>query len=416
MRSITCRPATAMIRTWVARSATASSAAVSTRTSPPAEATDLAAGAAAGSGGAGAGAGFASATGSGSGCGAASIFSGLGSGLGISGPGAGSGVGAVSATEAWSSPTSSASTGGSSPRETDSTSAVSSSTTRVSRGIMPGRAAWSTSSAAWQSSARAPIRIMRPAPFSVCSSRLASTTDCGSASSRGTLDASRSSRSRASSTKRGMRSANSESKASPPSDLGPTVDVDVQAEHPFELAVLVDRRGGGEDRLAGEQRVEERRQDRLPLLDRRLVPGALGEPLAGAHGPRHLAVPHDLAVHHQRRLPPPAVVEVEALDEPLAVHQLLQKPLDGLPVAQPAPHVGRPLLGRVLERVGGFEVERLREHLDHQPQAVQPVGSLGEVLAAVRHPLHHLAHLLEGEHDLVRGGVALPGGERDLAG
>ena len=43
---------------------------------------------------------------------------------------------------------------------------------------MPGRAAWSTSSAAWQSSARAPIRIMRPAPFSVCSSRLASTTDC----------------------------------------------------------------------------------------------------------------------------------------------------------------------------------------------------------------------------------------------
>src|SRR4051812_1496762 len=405
MRSITCRPATAMIRTWVARSATASSAAVSTRTSPPPVGTaDLAAGAAAGSGGAGAG--FASGTGSGSGGGAASIFWGLGSGCGAA---------AGSATEAWSSATSSASTGGSSPRDTDSTSAVSSSTTRVSRGIMPGRAAWSTSSAAWQSSARAPIRIMRPAPFSVCSSRLASTTDCGSTSSRGTLDASRSRRSRASSTKRGMRSANSASKASPPSDLGPTVDVDVQAEHPFELIPLVDRRGGGEDRLAGEQRVEERRQDRLSLLDRRLVPGALREPLAGAHGPRHLAVAHDLAVHHQRRLPPPAVVEVETLDEPLAVHQLLQKPLDRLPIPQPAPHVGRPLLGRVLERMGRFEVERLREHLDHQPQAVQPVGRLGEVLEAVRHPLHHLADLLQGEHDLVRGGVLLLGGERDLA-
>src|SRR3954468_15744269 len=422
MRSITCRPATAMIRTWVARSATASSAAVSTRTSPPPVGTaDLVAGAAAGSGeaGAGAGAGFTSGTGSGSGGGAASIVSGsglgLGSGRGISGLGAGSGCAAGSAAEAWSSPTSSASIGGSSPRETDSTSDVSSSTTRVSRGIMPGRAAWSTSSAAWQSSARAPIRIMRPAPFSVCSSRLASTTDCGSTSSRGTLDASRSRRSRASSTKRGMRSANSASKASPPSDLGPTVDVDVQAEHPFELIPLVDRRGGGEDRLAGEQRVEERRQDRLSLLGRRLVPGALREPLAGAPGPRPLAVAHDLAVHHQRRLPPPAVVEVEALHEPLAVHQVLQKPLDRLPVAQPAPYLGGPDLGRVLERMGGFEVERLREHLDHQPQAVQPVGRLGEVLEAVRHPLHHLADLLQGEHDLVRGGVLLLGGERDLA-
>src|SRR3954470_13509545 len=420
MRAITCRPATAMIPPRVGRPATASSAAVSTRTSPPAEVAERAAGAAgSGEAGAGDGAGFASGTGSGSGSRAASILSGLGSGWGSglgSGGGAGSGTGAGSgATEAWSSATSSASTGGSTPCDTDSTSAVSSSTTRVSRGIMPGRAAWSTSSAAWQSSARAPIRIMRPAPFSVCSSRLASTPDCGSTSSRGTLDASRSRRSRASSTKRGMRSANSASKASPPSDLGPTVDVDVQAEHPFELIPLVDRRGGGEDRLAGEQRVEERRQDRLSLLDRRLVPGALGKPLAGAHGPRHLAVAHDRQLHPRRRLPPPAVVEVETLDEPLAGHQLLQKPLDRLPITQPAPHVGRPLLGRVLERMGWFGVERLREHLDHQPQAVQPVGRLGEVLEAVRHPLHHLADLLQGEHDLVRGGVLLLGGERDLA-
>src|SRR5215216_4190451 len=284
MRSVICRPEIAMMRTWVARSATASSATASTRTSPLAlGAAFLAAGVAGAGDGVGSGAGLGSGRGGDGGAStAAATFA------------AGGGTAGPPSADRRRSSTSAASTGGSAPRETDSTSDVSSSTTRVSSGIMPGRAACSTSSAAWHSSASAPIRIMRPAPFSVWSSRLASTTDCGSASRWGRLLASRSRRSRASSTKRGTRSANSASKAAPGSDLGPTVDVDVQPEHPFQLPVLVYRRGGGEDGLAREQRVEERRQDGVLFVHRRLVPGALGEALAGLDGGRHLALADDL--------------------------------------------------------------------------------------------------------------------------
>ena len=206
MRSITCRPARAMIRTCVARSATASRDAVSTRMSPPSEACFL-----------------------GSGLAAAiiasllslpSLLSLLSSSAGafaafflrraFSGAASGSAAGAPLPPAARSRTSSrSASRPGSSPRETASTIELSSSMTRVSSGINPGGAACRTSSAAWQSSDRGAIWSIRPAPLSVCSSRLTSTADCELPSICGTKVARRSIRSRASSTKRGTRSANS---------------------------------------------------------------------------------------------------------------------------------------------------------------------------------------------------------------
>src|SRR4029079_14526162 len=143
---------------------------------------------------------------------------------------------------------------------------------------------------------------MRPAPFRVWSSRLASTTDGGSVSRRGTLLARRSSRARASSTNRGMRSAHSASKNPPAADVVPSVEVDVEAEDAFQLPVLVDRRGGGEDGLVREQRIEERGQDGVLLAHGGLVPRPLREAVAGLDRRRHLAVADDLAVDGEGRL------------------------------------------------------------------------------------------------------------------